>query len=107
MAQHASGGPAAQHVQVVDAVAAGEHGVDHGQQLGAGVGAGRAAQADQLVGGLLDAEPLGQGRSSSPALATAWRTGMRNCRGPEWPAADYKATTTVHAVLLGLSALLR
>jgi hypothetical protein len=36
--------------------------VNHGQQLGAGVGAGRAAQADQLVSGLLDAEPLGQGR---------------------------------------------
>ena len=33
--------------------------MDHGQQLGAGVGAGRAARADQLVGGLLDAEPLG------------------------------------------------
>ena len=61
MAQDGAGGSAAaRHVEVVDAVAAAEHAVDHGQQLGAAC-AGRAAQADQLVGGRLDAEPLGQG----------------------------------------------
>jgi hypothetical protein len=35
--------------------------------------AGPLAQVDQLVGGLLDAEPLGQvAASSRPALAMAW-----------------------------------
>jgi hypothetical protein len=61
VAEHACGGATAQHVHIVDAVATDEHAVDQGQQLGAGVGAGRAAQVDQLVGGRLDAEPLSQG----------------------------------------------
>jgi hypothetical protein len=48
--------------------------VDQGQQLAAGpVRASPLAQVDQLVGGLLDAEPLGQvAGSSRPALAMAW-----------------------------------
>ena len=38
------------------------HGVDQGQQLVPGMGwAGPLAQVNQVVGGLLDAQPLGQG----------------------------------------------
>jgi hypothetical protein len=44
--------------------------VDQGQQLGAGVGrAGPLAEVDELVGGLPDAEPLGQGRGQQQARA--------------------------------------
>src|SRR6266540_5868425 len=40
----------------------GQDAVGQGQQLGAGVGcAGPLAEVDELVGGLLDAEPFGQG----------------------------------------------
>jgi hypothetical protein len=48
--------------------------VDQGQQLAAGMGgAGPLAQIDQLVGGLLDAQPLGQrGGQQQPALTMAW-----------------------------------
>jgi len=61
VAEHGAGGPAAQHVHVVDAVPAGEHGVDQGEQLGAGVGGAWPRQADVGVGRLADAEPVGQG----------------------------------------------
>jgi hypothetical protein len=61
MAQHLAGSAAAQQVGVVDAVPTRQHRVDQGQQLAARVGrAGPLAQVDQLVGALLDAQPLGQ-----------------------------------------------
>jgi hypothetical protein len=41
-------------------------------------GAGPLAQVDQRIGGLLDAQPLGQrGGSSGPALAIAWVSSKR------------------------------
>ena len=83
------------HVEVVDAVAAGEHAVDHGQQLWR-PRAGRAAQADQLVGGRLDAEPLGQGAgSSSPALATAWWSSKQTW---SWSRVGWSWLTTIEKV---------
>ena len=74
MAEHLAGGAAAQQVGVVDAVPTRDHGVDQGQQLASRMGgASPLAQVDQLVGGLLDAQPLGQrGRQQQPALAIAW-----------------------------------
>jgi hypothetical protein len=74
VAQHLAGGATAQQVGVVDAVGTRRHRVDQGQQLAAGpVPASPLAQVDQRIGGLLDAEPLGQvAASSRPALATAW-----------------------------------
>jgi hypothetical protein len=74
MSEHLAGGAAAQHVGVVDAVPTHQHRVDQGQQLAAGMRRARpVAQVDQLVGGLLDAQPLGRvAASSRPALATAW-----------------------------------
>jgi len=68
VAQHAGGLPAAQQVGVVDAVPTRQHRVDQRQQLAARVGrAWLAAQVDQLVGGLLDAQPLGQGGGQQQA----------------------------------------
>jgi hypothetical protein len=62
VAEHLAGGAAAQHISVVDAVPTRQHGVDQGQQLAPGMGcAGPLAQVNQVVGGLLDAQPLGQG----------------------------------------------
>jgi hypothetical protein len=61
--QHALGRPGAQQLGVVDAVTAGEHGVDQGEQLASRTGRARpVTQIDQLVGDLLDPQPLGQGR---------------------------------------------
>ena len=61
VAEHAGGRPAAQQFQVVDAVGAGDHGMDQGEQLAPGTGRTRPlAEIDQLVGGLLDPQPLGQ-----------------------------------------------
>ena len=63
VAEHAAGRPAAQQFHIVDAVAAGDHGMHQGEQLAAGAGRpGPVAQVDQLVGGLLDSQPLRQGR---------------------------------------------
>jgi hypothetical protein len=63
MAKHRLGGPAAQQLHVVDAVSASDHGVDQGEQLASGTGrAWLVPQVDQLVGGPLDPQPLGQGR---------------------------------------------
>jgi hypothetical protein len=68
MAEHGLGLPAAQQVGVVDAVPTRQHGVDQRQQLAAGpVCASPLAQTDQRVGGLLDAQPLGQGASQQQA----------------------------------------
>jgi hypothetical protein len=62
VAQHAGGGPAAQQVGVVDAVATGDHGMHHGQQLGARVGRAQpVTEVDELVGGLADPQPFRQG----------------------------------------------
>jgi hypothetical protein len=74
VAQHLAGGAAAQQVGVVDAVPTRQHRMNKGQQLAAGpVRASLLAQVDHLIGGLLDAQPLGQrGRQQQPALATAW-----------------------------------
>jgi hypothetical protein len=59
-----------QQVGVVDAVATRQHRVDQGQQLAAGpVRAGPLTQVDQRIGGLLDAQPLGQrGRQEQPGV---------------------------------------
>jgi hypothetical protein len=57
--------PAAQHLSVVDAVPTRQHPVDQGRQLAAGpMRASPPAQIDQRIGGLLDAQPLGQGTST-------------------------------------------
>jgi hypothetical protein len=59
--EHAGGRPAAQQLHVVDAVPAGDHGMDQGEQLAPGTGRTRpTAEVDQLVGGLLDPQPLCQ-----------------------------------------------
>jgi hypothetical protein len=61
MPQHAGGLPTAQQFHVVDAVGAGDHGVHQGSQLAARAGRARpVAEIHQLVGGLLDPQPLGQ-----------------------------------------------
>jgi hypothetical protein len=57
-----SGGPTPQHVDVVDAVPTGQDPMHQGQQLGAGVGRTRPrSEVDELVGGLLDPQPLSHG----------------------------------------------
>jgi hypothetical protein len=64
MAKHRLGGPAAQQLRVIDAVATGDrdHRLDHGAQLAPWVGRpGPVAKVDQLVGGRFDPQPLGQG----------------------------------------------
>jgi hypothetical protein len=68
--QHLAGGAAAQQVGVVDAVPTRQHRVDQGQQLAAWpVRARPLAQVDQRIGGLLDAQPLGQrGRQQQPRV---------------------------------------
>ena len=72
MAKHAAGGPPAQQRHIVDAVPAGEQGVDQGEPLGPRVGRARpGSPIDHLVGGLLD--PSRSARvagTSSPAPAT-------------------------------------
>jgi hypothetical protein len=70
VAEHLAGGAAAQHVGVVDAVPTRQHRVDQGQQLAAGPVCTRPlAQIDQRIGGLLDAQPLGQrGRQQQPGV---------------------------------------
>jgi hypothetical protein len=61
--EHAAGRPGPQQLNVVDAVATSKQAVDQGQDLGPRVGRARpVAEVDQLVGGLLHAQPLGQGR---------------------------------------------
>jgi hypothetical protein len=79
MAEHLAGGAAAQQVGVVDAVGTRQHRLDQGQQLAPRMGgASPLAQVDQRIGGLLDAQPLGQrGGSSGPALAIAWVSSKR------------------------------
>jgi hypothetical protein len=70
VAQHPAGGATAQHVGVVDAAPTRQHRMDQGQQLAAGpVRASPLAQVDQRIGGLLDAQPLGQGgRQQQPGV---------------------------------------
>jgi hypothetical protein len=64
VAKHRLSGPAAQQFHVVDAVATRDHGMDQREQLASPVGRARpTAEIDQLVGGLLDSQPLGQGGS--------------------------------------------
>jgi hypothetical protein len=61
VAEHLGGGAGAQHVGVVDAVAAGQQRVHQGQHLAAGpVVAGPGAKVDQLVDGRFDPQTLGQ-----------------------------------------------
>jgi hypothetical protein len=61
VAEHGCGGPGAQHVGVVDAVAAGHQRMHQGQQLAAGpVCTGPLTKVDQLVDHLLDAQAVGQ-----------------------------------------------
>ena len=63
MAKHRLGGPAAQQLHVIDAVPAGDHGVDQGEQLAPRAGRARPVpEVNKLVGGLLDPQPLRQGR---------------------------------------------
>jgi len=64
------GGAGPQGVRVVDAVAAGEHRHDEGQELVAGVRrAGLGAEPDVLVDQLLEPEVLGQrGRQQEPSV---------------------------------------
>ena len=62
VAEHPCGGTTAQQVGVVDAVGPGNHRVDEGCELAAGVGrAWPLAEADELVGGLLDTKTLAEG----------------------------------------------
>ena len=68
VAEHLAGGAAAQQGGV-DTVPTRDHGVDQGQQLAPRMGrAGPLAQVDQLVGGLLDAQPLGQRGRQQPRV---------------------------------------
>ena len=77
VAEHLAGGAAAQQGGV-DTVPTRDHGVDQGQQLAPRMGrAGPLAQVDQLVGGLLDAQPLASVAGSSPALALGWVSSKR------------------------------
>jgi hypothetical protein len=73
MTKHAGGRPGAQHLDIVDAVPAGDQAVHQREELAAWAGrAGAVTEVDQLVGGLLQAEPLASvAGSSNPALATA------------------------------------
>ena len=61
MTKHAGGRPGAQHLDIVDAVPAGDQAVHQREELAAWAGrAGAVTEVDQLVGGLLQAEPLGE-----------------------------------------------
>ena len=70
MAEHGRGGPGAQHVSVVDAVATGHQRVQQGQHLAPRlVMAGTAAEVDQLIDDRLDAQALGErGGQQQPSL---------------------------------------
>ena len=60
------------------------------------VRAGRAAQADQLVGGRLDAERSARvAGSSSPALATAWWSSKQTW---SWSRVGWSWLTTIEKV---------
>lgn len=68
MAQHPAGRPGAQQLHVIDAVATGQEAVHHGQDLAAWMRrAWPVAKVDQFVGGLLQAESVGQGRGQQQA----------------------------------------
>jgi hypothetical protein len=59
MAQHPTGRPGAQHLHVINAVATGQQAVHDRQDLTAWMRRARpVAKVDQLVGGLLQAEPV-------------------------------------------------
>ena len=60
MSEYRLGGPAAQQLHVVNAVPAGDHGVDQGEQLAPWAGRPAGPEIDQLVGALLDPQPLHQ-----------------------------------------------
>jgi hypothetical protein len=61
--EHRLGCSCPEQFDVVDAVPTGDHGMDQGEQLAAWADcAGPVAQVHQLVGELLDPEPLGQRR---------------------------------------------
>ena len=67
-AEHGRGGTGAQARRVVDAVAAGERGVDEGECLEAGArGAGGSAELHVLVDELLEAQLRGQGGGQQQA----------------------------------------
>jgi hypothetical protein len=62
VAQHPVGCSGSEHVCVVDAVSAGQHGVDHGHGLAAHVGsARRIAEIQVALDQLLQPQMLGQG----------------------------------------------
>ena len=68
LVEQGRGRAGAQGGGVVDAVAAGESGVDEGERLHAGAGgAGGAAEVDVLVEELLEAQPAGQGGGQKEA----------------------------------------
>jgi hypothetical protein len=68
VAEDAGGRPAAQQLHVVDAVATSDQGMHQREQLAPGLGrAGAVAEVDELVGGLLDPQPLGQGGGQQQA----------------------------------------
>ena len=73
MAEDRAGRPGPQRLDVVDAIATGEQRVDQGEQLATGPGRARTiTQINELVGELLDPEPLANvAGSSNPAAATA------------------------------------
>jgi hypothetical protein len=63
VAEDRAGRPGPQRLDVVDAIATGEQRVDQGEQLATGPGRSRTiTQINELVGELLDPEPLGQRR---------------------------------------------
>jgi hypothetical protein len=63
VAEDRAGRPGPQRLDVVDAIATGEQRVDQGEQLATGPGRARTiTQINELVGELLDPEPLGQRR---------------------------------------------
>jgi len=79
VAKHAAGRSAARQLHIIDAVATRYQAVDHGEQLAAGMGrAGAVIEVDQLVGGLLDPQPLGQGGGQQQA---SMRDGPRIIEG--------------------------
>ncbi len=68
VAQHRRGGTRAQHIGVIDAVAAGQRRVDEGHRLVADIGASRCiAEIDVLVEELTQPEVLGQCRRQHQA----------------------------------------
>ncbi|HEX3201870.1 MAG TPA: hypothetical protein VHW42_08045 [Actinomycetes bacterium] len=76
MAQHLAGGATAQHVGVADAVPTRQHRVTRDNSLRPGRYApARPPQVDQRIGGLLDAQPLGQ-RGRQQQARTGHRMGV-------------------------------